>query len=63
MSKAKQILIHAPNGLFVMKKTEETFGLTTKEYATRFSSTKDVRAAIKYCLKHCCRGHYRYEKL
>ena len=62
MSRVKEILIHSPNGLFVIEKGE-VYGLTNLRYATRFATMRKVRKAIKYCQDHCCSGTYRYEVL
>lgn len=63
MSKAKEILVHSPNGLFCHEQENSVYGLTNLKYATRFANRRNVNAAIKYCQAHCCVGNYRYEVL
>ncbi len=62
MSRPKEILVRAGNGLYIMEKLSGAFGLTTKEFATLFPSVKKVKAAIKFCRQFCYRGEYIYIK-
>lgn len=61
---AKEIIVwHERAGLYIIKKVDGHFGLTNKANATKFSSIRAVKAAIKYCRKHICLGMYRHQDL
>ena len=61
---AKEILVwHATAGLYIIAKANGHYGLTNKANATKFSSGRAVKAAIKYCRRYVRYGLYRHADL
>lgn len=63
MVKGKEIIVTSVSGMYVGDKGNGVYVLTTLKYATKFSTMKDVRAAIKYAQKHLEVGKYTYTTL
>lgn len=59
---SKEILVITDKNMYVIQKPDGSYGLTNKENATMFNSTRTAIDAIQWCRKHVYVGDYRYEK-